>query len=92
MKAAVIRFPGSNCDQDCVLALRDLGVPVEFVWHKQDSLVGYDLIVLPGGVLIWLLLGLLSWRAFKAASALRKLKLERIFVEGVVQPALVRKI
>jgi phosphoribosylformylglycinamidine synthase subunit PurQ / glutaminase len=49
MKAAVIRFPGSNCDQDCVLALRDLGVPVEFVWHKQDSLAGYDLVVLPGG-------------------------------------------
>ena len=49
MKAAVIRFPGSNCDQDCVLALRDLGVPVEFVWHKENSLAGYDLIVLPGG-------------------------------------------
>src|SRR5271155_4745867 len=49
MKAAVIRFPGSNCDQDCVLALRDLGVETEFVWHKQDSVAGYDLIVLPGG-------------------------------------------
>src|SRR3984957_3488860 len=49
MKAAVIRFPGSNCDQDCVLALKDLGVPVDYVWHKQDSVAGYDLIVLPGG-------------------------------------------
>ena len=49
MRAAVVRFPGSNCDQDCVLALRELGVETEFVWHKQDSVAGYDLIVLPGG-------------------------------------------
>ncbi len=49
MKAAVIRFPGSNCDQDCVLALRELGVETEFVWHKEESVAAYDLIVLPGG-------------------------------------------
>ncbi len=49
MKAAVIRFPGSNCDQDCVLALREFGVETEFVWHKETSVAGYDLIVLPGG-------------------------------------------
>jgi phosphoribosylformylglycinamidine synthase I len=49
LKAAVIRFPGSNCDQDCVLALTELGVPTEYVWHKDTSLAGYDLIVLPGG-------------------------------------------
>ena len=49
MKAAVIRFPGSNCDQDCVLALTELGVPTDFVWHKETSVDGYDLVVLPGG-------------------------------------------
>jgi phosphoribosylformylglycinamidine synthase len=49
MKAAVIRFPGSNCDQDCHLVLRELGVEVEYVWHKDSSLAGYDLVVLPGG-------------------------------------------
>ena len=49
MKAAVIRFPGSNCDQDCLLALRDLGVNVEYVWHKTESVAAYDLVVLPGG-------------------------------------------
>lgn len=49
MKAAVIRFPGSNCDQDCVLALREFGVETDFVWHKDESLAGYDLIALPGG-------------------------------------------
>jgi phosphoribosylformylglycinamidine synthase len=49
MKAAVIRFPGSNCDQDCHLALRELGMAVDYVWHKESSVSGYDLIVLPGG-------------------------------------------
>ena len=49
MKAAVIRFPGSNCDQDCHLVLRELGVDVSYVWHKETSVAGYDLIVLPGG-------------------------------------------
>ena len=49
MKAAVIRFPGSNCDQDCVLALREFGVETDFVWHKDESLADYDLIALPGG-------------------------------------------
>ena len=49
MKAAVLRFPGSNCDQDCVLALRDFGIETDFLWHKSASVAGYDLIVLPGG-------------------------------------------
>ena len=49
MKSAIIRFPGSNCDQDCHLALREFGVEVDYVWHKDTSVSGYDLIVLPGG-------------------------------------------
>ena len=50
MKFAVIRFPGSNCDQDCLHALRDdMGVPTDYVWHKETSLDGYDAIVVPGG-------------------------------------------
>lgn len=49
MKAAVIRFPGSNCDQDCFLVLNEMGVQTDYVWHKEDSVAGYDLIVLPGG-------------------------------------------
>jgi phosphoribosylformylglycinamidine synthase len=49
MKAAVIRFPGSNCDQDCHLALSEIGFEVDYVWHKATSVAGYDLIVLPGG-------------------------------------------
>jgi phosphoribosylformylglycinamidine synthase len=49
MKAAVIRFPGSNCDQDCVLALREFGAETDYVWHKAESVGDCDLIVLPGG-------------------------------------------
>lgn len=50
MKAAVIRFPGSNCDQDCFHALHDIfGVETDYVWHKDTALDGFDLIVLPGG-------------------------------------------
>ena len=49
MNAAVVRFPGSNCDQDCHLALREIGFEVDYVWHKATSVAGYDLIVLPGG-------------------------------------------
>lgn len=50
MKFAVIQFPGSNCDQDCLAALNGMaGVRAEYVWHKKTSLDGYDAIVLPGG-------------------------------------------
>jgi phosphoribosylformylglycinamidine synthase I len=50
MKFAVIQFPGSNCDQDCLAALNGIaGVRAEYVWHKKTSLAGFDAIVLPGG-------------------------------------------
>ena len=51
MKAAVIVFPGSNCDRDCKTAIeRTTGAEVAMVWHGDSSLPdGLDLIVLPGG-------------------------------------------
>lgn len=50
MKAAVIVFPGSNCDRDMAVALESAGVQVEMVWHKQDVLPeGTDLVAIPGG-------------------------------------------
>lgn len=49
MKAAVIRFPGSNCDQDCHFVLQEFGFATDYIWHKESSASGYDLIVLPGG-------------------------------------------
>jgi phosphoribosylformylglycinamidine synthase I len=50
MKIAVVQFPASNCDQDCLRALRDgLNVQAEYLWHKQTSVSGFDAIILPGG-------------------------------------------
>lgn len=50
MKFAVLRFPGSNCDQDCFHALNDLpGASADYVWHKDSSLAGFDAVVVPGG-------------------------------------------
>ena len=51
MKAAVIVFPGSNCDRDCKVAVeRSVGARVEMVWHAETALPeDLDLIVLPGG-------------------------------------------
>ncbi len=50
MRAAVVTFPGSNCDYDCYKAINDvLGETAEFVWHREHDLGGYDLIILPGG-------------------------------------------
>ncbi len=50
MKFAVIQFPGSNCDQDCLTALATFpGVTAEYVWHKDTSLGGCDAVIVPGG-------------------------------------------
>ena len=50
MKIAVVQFPGSNCDQDCLRALRDgVRVEAEYLWHKEESVSGFDAVVLPGG-------------------------------------------
>jgi phosphoribosylformylglycinamidine synthase len=50
MKFAVVVFPGSNCDHDAYHAAKDvLGAEAEFVWHKDTSLKGADVVVLPGG-------------------------------------------
>ncbi len=51
MKAAVVVFPGSNCDRDCAVAVeRSTGAKPKMVWHAETELEkGVDLIVLPGG-------------------------------------------
>ncbi len=51
MKAAVVVFPGSNCDRDCAVAVeRSVGAAVDMVWHGDSQLPdGLDLIILPGG-------------------------------------------
>ncbi len=50
MRAAVIVFPGSNCDRDLKVALEAAGAKVSMVWHKDDHLPeGLDMVALPGG-------------------------------------------
>ena len=50
MKFGVIVFPGSNCEQDCFYAIRDiLKQPAEYIWHKNTKVDAYDCLVLPGG-------------------------------------------
>ena len=49
MKAAVIVFPGSNCDRDVAVALREVGATVTMAWHADAHIAPQDLIVLPGG-------------------------------------------
>ncbi len=50
MKAAVVVFPGSNCDEDCFRVLRDVAkTDVQYFWHKERDLPKTDLVVLPGG-------------------------------------------
>ncbi len=49
MKFGVIQFPGTNCEQDAVYAIRSMGFDADYVWHRETSLDGYDALVLPGG-------------------------------------------
>ena len=50
MKSHVIVFPGSNCDRDVAVAIKNIsGHQPQMVWHKETSINQSDLIVVPGG-------------------------------------------
>lgn len=50
MKFGVVIFPGSNCDHDAYhVVSKHVGQPVDFVWHKETNLSGYDALLIPGG-------------------------------------------
>jgi phosphoribosylformylglycinamidine synthase len=50
MHAAIIVFPGSNCDRDLAVAFRNAGARVSMVWHKDTALPeGVDIVGVPGG-------------------------------------------
>jgi phosphoribosylformylglycinamidine synthase subunit PurQ / glutaminase len=50
MNFAVLQFPGSNCDQDCVHVLKNvLGHSASLLWHKERSLGAADAVIVPGG-------------------------------------------
>ncbi len=50
MKAAVVVFPGSNCDRDLKVAFERAGFAVDMVWHKDSALPSdVDIVGVPGG-------------------------------------------
>ncbi len=50
MKVGVVSFPGSNCDEDALLAVVErLQQDAVMLWHKDHDLQGADVIILPGG-------------------------------------------
>ena len=50
MNFAVLQFPGSNCDQDCVHVLKNvLGHSARLLWHKENSVGDADAVIVPGG-------------------------------------------
>jgi len=49
MRFAILQFPASNCDQDCVHAVRVLGHEGVLLWHKETSLGAVDAVIIPGG-------------------------------------------
>jgi phosphoribosylformylglycinamidine synthase len=50
MKFGVLQFPGSNCDHDAYHVIsKHVGQPVDFIWHRETDLSGYDAVIVPGG-------------------------------------------
>jgi phosphoribosylformylglycinamidine synthase len=49
LKVAVVRFPGSNCDEDALRAAELVGCEAFYLWHRETSLKGADVVLLPGG-------------------------------------------
>ncbi|MBS4007735.1 MAG: phosphoribosylformylglycinamidine synthase subunit PurQ [Clostridium sp.] len=50
MKFGVVVFPGSNCDLDAYHLVKDvLGEQADYIWHQEESVSGFDCLILPGG-------------------------------------------
>lgn len=49
LRVAVVRFPGSNCDFDTLHCAQRVGTDAYFVWHRDTTLQGADVVLLPGG-------------------------------------------
>ena len=50
MKFGIVVFPGSNCDADCFYVIKEvMGEKVDYIWHKDRKVEGYDALILPGG-------------------------------------------
>jgi phosphoribosylformylglycinamidine synthase I len=48
-RIGVVLFPGSNCEQDALEAITDLGGEAEVLWHGDDTVSGVDAVIVPGG-------------------------------------------
>ena len=48
-RVAVVRFPGSNCDEDTLRAAERAGATAYYVWHRDTDLAQAEVVVLPGG-------------------------------------------
>src|SRR4051794_2711142 len=49
MTVGVVLFPGSNCEQDAIEAVRSLGGDAELLWHGDDTVGRVDAVIVPGG-------------------------------------------
>src|SRR4051794_39703022 len=85
MKFGVVVFPGSNCDHDAYhVVSKHVGQPVDFIWHKQTDLNGYDAVLIPGGFSYgdYLRAGALA-RFSPVMGALKKFAADGKFVFGI---------
>jgi len=85
MKFGVVVFPGSNCDHDAYhVVSKHVGQPVDFVWHKETDLRGYDAVIIPGGFSYgdYLRAGALA-RFSPVMTAIRDFAAEGKFVFGI---------
>jgi phosphoribosylformylglycinamidine synthase subunit PurQ / glutaminase len=50
VKFGIIVFPGSNCDHDAYHVIsKQVGQPVDFIWHRDTNLNSFDALIIPGG-------------------------------------------
>ncbi|NLW55292.1 MAG: phosphoribosylformylglycinamidine synthase subunit PurQ [Firmicutes bacterium] len=50
MKYGVVVFPGSTCDVDAYSLVKDvLKQSVEYIWHQEEKVTGFDCLILPAG-------------------------------------------
>jgi len=48
-RVGVVLFPGSNCEQDAIEAITDLGGSAEVLWHGDATVRDVDAVIVPGG-------------------------------------------
>ncbi len=48
-RIGVVLFPGTNCEQDAIFAMEQLGATAELLWHGDRSVQGVDAVIVPGG-------------------------------------------